>query len=306
MPRALLRRRSHGGPRTPSRHPSGRRAPTRSRRGRTSPPARAHRAARAPSGSACRTRSAARTSPAPTRRAPRATPSGSRSPSPLRPSRTRGRRCGRRGTSRARGQQLRTREATSRQTRAPRPSSRPRGSTPRRQYSPEPLQTVRRPQRLRVVVLVEGRRVVRQDDPADLRLRIDMDVGRDALRIVERAAADEANGGAAVLTEDRDLAVGAAIDALLAAVVARHVDRLRLAREHLDSVALYEQVDDERAPRLPLAVQAVAAVDEERFGAEPIANGATGATSFTRVAQLTTNTPFIPDAACPATVHLYG
>ena len=48
--------------------------------------------------------------------------------------------------------------------------------------------------------------------------------------------------------------------------------QLRLAGEQLDAVGLDQQVDHEGAPRLPLAVQAVAAMDEERLGREPVAN----------------------------------
>src|SRR4029079_15441174 len=56
------------------------------------------------------------------------------------------------------------------------------------------------------------------------------------------------------------------------AVVARHVDRLRVAGEELDPVGLDQQVDDEGAAGLALAVQAVAAVDEERIRAEVVAD----------------------------------
>jgi hypothetical protein len=48
--------------------------------------------------------------------------------------------------------------------------------------------------------------------------------------------------------------------------------RLRLTREHLDAIRLEQQVDDERASRLPLAVQAVTAIDEHRLGRQPVAN----------------------------------
>ena len=57
----------------------------------------------------------------------------------------------------------------------------------------EPLETRGRPQRLRVVVVVERRRRVGQRDPRQLRSRVDVRVGRDARRVVQRAAADEAH-----------------------------------------------------------------------------------------------------------------
>jgi hypothetical protein len=87
-----------------------------------------------------------------------------------------------------------------------------------------------------------------------------VDVGRDARGIVERAAPDEPHFRWAVLAEDRDLACGAAVDLLDAAVVARRFDRVRLGGEQLHAVGLDQQVDREGAAGLPLAVQAVAAV----------------------------------------------
>src|SRR5207249_6258166 len=45
--------------------------------------------------------------------------------------------------------------------------------------------------------------------------------------VVERARTNEAHRSASVLAEDRDLTGRAAVDPLVAAVVARHVDRLR-------------------------------------------------------------------------------
>jgi hypothetical protein len=66
-------------------------------------------------------------------------------------------------------------------------------------------------------------------------------------------------------TEHCNLAGGAAKDSLRAAVVARRVDRMRLTGQHLNPVRLDKHVDHERAAGLPLAVQTVAAIDEERL-----------------------------------------
>jgi hypothetical protein len=109
---------------------------------------------------------------------------------------------------------------------------------------------------------------VRQLDPGHLRPREDVDVGRDARGIVERAAPDEPHSRSAVLAEDRDLACGAAVDLLNAAVVARRFDRVRLGGEQLHAVGLDQRVDHEGAAGLPLAVQAVAAVDEHEASRE--------------------------------------
>src|SRR5207248_103027 len=108
-------------------------------------------------------------------------------------------------------------------------------------------------------------------------------VGRDARGVVERAGADEPDRRAGVAAEDRDLAGRAAEDPLLLAAAARNVDRLRLAREQLDAVGLDQQVDDERAAGLPLAIQAVAAVREERLGRKPVANLSAPAAAFEHV-----------------------
>jgi hypothetical protein len=113
-----------------------------------------------------------------------------------------------------------------------------------------------------------------------------VDVGRDGRRVVERAGADEANARAGVTAEDGDLARGATEDPLLLAAAAGHVDRLRLPGEQLDAVRLDQHVDDERAPGLPLAVQAVTAVREERLRREPISNLTTGTAAFAHLASL--------------------
>jgi hypothetical protein len=68
---------------------------------------------------------------------------------------------------------------------------------------------------------------------------------------------------------------------LLAPVVARHVDRLRRGGKQLDPVRLDQQVDDECAPGLPLAVQAMTAMNEQRIRCEPVANGSAGAAALT-------------------------
>src|SRR5207248_1240582 len=101
-------------------------------------------------------------------------------------------------------------------------------------------------------------------------------------RTSTRAAADEAHVGIGVLAEHRHLAAGAAEDALRTAVVARDVDRLRRAGEQLDAVGLDQHVDHECTPRLPLTVQTMAAVDEERVGPKPITHLPACAATFHR------------------------
>ena len=67
---------------------------------------------------------------------------------------------------------------------------------------------------------------------------------------------------------------------LEAAMVTRDVGRLRPALDHLHAVGLDQQVDHEGAAGLPLTVQAVTAVREQRLRAEPVANGAAGTSTF--------------------------
>jgi hypothetical protein len=107
-----------------------------------------------------------------------------------------------------------------------------------------------------------------------------VDVRCDSGGLVERAAANEPHLGRSVVAENGDLAGRAAEDPLLAAVGAGHLDRLRVARQQLHAVGLDQQVDDEGASGLPLAVQAMTAMDEERIGRKPVANRSAGATTL--------------------------
>jgi hypothetical protein len=113
-----------------------------------------------------------------------------------------------------------------------------------------------------------------------------MHVGRDACRLVERPRADEGHDGIGVATVERDLALRTAKDLLGRAVVARHLDRLGLARRDLDAVSLDQDVDDERATCLPLTIEAVAAVDEERVARQPVADRLTRAATLEKHTQL--------------------
>src|SRR5438874_2204899 len=153
-----------------------------------------------------------------------------------------------------------------------------------------------------VIADLERRRRLWERQPADLRPREDVDVGRDRRGLVERAGAHEPHLGPRVLAEDRDLAGRAPVDPLRAAVVTRHVDRLRRAREQLDAVGLDQQVDDEGASGLPLAVQAVTAMREERIGCHPVTNRSAGASTFTGNAHVL----LLETGDGPWTVKRYG
>jgi len=131
------------------------------------------------------------------------------------------------------------------------------------------------PELPRVVVDVERRHPLRQRHPRLLRAGEDVDVGRDARGLVERPRTDERDDRIAVVAVERDLALGTAEDGLRRAVVAEHLDQPGLARRELDAVGLDQDVDRERAPGLPLAVEAMAAVHEKRVARQAIPNHAT-------------------------------
>lgn len=107
-----------------------------------------------------------------------------------------------------------------------------------------------------------------------------VNVRPDVARIVERSGADVAHPWSGVLTEDGDLTARTAKDPLGAAVVARSVDRTRLSLEDLHPVSLDQQVDDERAAGLALAVQAVTAMDEHRLRNQPVSNASARASAL--------------------------
>jgi hypothetical protein len=106
-------------------------------------------------------------------------------------------------------------------------------------------------------------------------------VGRDSRWLIEGTAANEPHLRTTVLAVDRHLAGWTAEDPLAASVVARHVARLRDAREQLDPVGFDQQVDDEGTPGLPLAAQAMAAMREEWIGQKPVANRSARTTPLT-------------------------
>ena len=120
-------------------------------------------------------------------------------------------------------------------------------------------------------------------DPAQLRPCVDVDVGGHARRVVERATSNKADARTGVTAENRNLAGRAAEDSLLLAAAAGHVDRVWFAGDQFDSIGLDEDIDDERAPGLPLAVEAVAAVCEQRFRREPVPNLSAGAAALEHV-----------------------
>src|ERR1700733_13752818 len=107
-----------------------------------------------------------------------------------------------------------------------------------------------------------------------------MDVRLNAGRVVQRSATHEPHARTAVLAEDRGLTIRTTEDTLHTAVVPRHVDRLRRERGDLDTVGLDQQIDDEGAAGLPLAVQAMTAMNEERLRRQAVSDGAACASAL--------------------------
>src|SRR6185437_14372163 len=101
------------------------------------------------------------------------------------------------------------------------------------------LETVGGPDPAAVVIGLDRARSLRQANPRQLRARIDVDVGLDVPRRIQRADADEAQDvpGAAVIAPQRNLALRTAPDLLPASALGWSHDRLGRAFESLDLAA---------------------------------------------------------------------
>lgn len=143
-------------------------------------------------------------------------------------------------------------------------------------------QALGRPGLPRVVVFGDCRRAFGQHDPGLLGGSEDVDVGRQAVGIVERADAHEAHGvaGTAIVAPHRDAARGAAPDLLAAAARRRRHHRLRLAAQQLDAIGLDHGVERECRAGLALAPAAVTAMHEQRLCRHAISDLPAGAAAF--------------------------
>ena len=79
-----------------------------------------------------------------------------------------------------------------------------------------------------------------------------------------------------VFAPDRRLTTGAAVD-VVRTVLAWHRHGHRFPAEQLDGLGLDDRVEHESAPRQPLAVVAMATVDEHWLVKELVADGSAGA-----------------------------
>ena len=109
-----------------------------------------------------------------------------------------------------------------------------------------------------------------------------MDIRRALAGIVHRADADEAHrrSRARIVAPDRDLASGAARDALALAAGRGRVDDLGLGLEVLDPVELIQRVERMHGAGLALAPGAVAGVHDHRLAVESIADVSASAATF--------------------------
>src|SRR5271165_2705791 len=93
-----------------------------------------------------------------------------------------------------------------------------------------PRKALRRPERLRIVIGLECRNVRRQRDPRQFGASINMHVGRELRRLVERADADERERlPTPVMAPDRRSTGWAAVNVMRASAVGRNRDGLGLA-----------------------------------------------------------------------------
>jgi hypothetical protein len=144
-----------------------------------------------------------------------------------------------------------------------------------------------------IVVIPERRRSLRQIEPLRFRARVDVHVRFQRVRRVERADAHEAEiGSMSVIAPDRRLTPGTAID-VVRTVLARYRHGHRVAAEEFDRLSLDDRVEYERAARQPLAIVAMAAVDEHWLVEEPVADGSARAATgeFLWHGDLITQTP---------------
>ncbi len=137
----------------------------------------------------------------------------------------------------------------------------------------EAFESVLGPELAGLVVIPERRRSLRQLEPLGLRARVDVHVRLQRARVVERADAHEADvGSMSVVAPDGGLTFGTTID-VVRTILARHGHGHRLAAEQFDRPGLDDRIEYKRAARQPLAIIAMAAVDEHWFFDELVADG---------------------------------
>lgn len=111
-----------------------------------------------------------------------------------------------------------------------------------------------------------------------------MDVRWKKVWVVQGANADEIDERSApgVVAPNRNLAPGAAGDALSFAACRRRIDVLGRLPQLGDPIRLDQRIERKRCPRFALTPAAMATVHKQRGGFHPVAHGAAVATTFGR------------------------
>src|SRR6267143_4918338 len=143
-------------------------------------------------------------------------------------------------------------------------------------------ETLRTPDVASPVVLAHRARAGGDHHPGLFRLRVDVNVGTQAIRIIERPYAHEAQcvPRADVGTPQGHTADRAAGDLLALAAVARRHHELGASLKQHHPIGLNDSVERKGGAALALAPAAMTAMHDERRAGERKANGAAGASAF--------------------------
>ncbi len=161
------------------------------------------------------------------------------------------------------------------------------------------LEAVLGPKLVPIIVPFDRGNAWRQYDPRLLGTRKYMDIGRQAIRFVERADADKANGIAStgIMTPQGNAAVWTANNPLSLAAICWCVHRFRRALHEDDAGGFDQCVESEGCTRFTLTPAAMTTVHEHGQNHHPIAHRAAGATaSETLLAVFNHRDRFLPDA----------
>src|SRR5262245_22647726 len=108
------------------------------------------------------------------------------------------------------------------------------------------LQTGSGPQLIRIVISFEGRRGAGQTHPWHFRAGVDMHVGLQGRRRIERAHTNKTERRAtAILAPERNLTVAAPEDPVRQAAIRWHGDGLRITREELHPIGFDQGIEHE-------------------------------------------------------------
>lgn len=155
-----------------------------------------------------------------------------------------------------------------------RPSLKGRVGLPK--YRLAPREAFGRPELRGIVIRLERGNAIGQSHPRQFRARVDMHIGRECGRLIERAHAHEAQLLApAIIAPERGLAFGTAMDDVRTPAIGRHRNADGLALHH-HAIGLDQRIEHEGRARLPLTILAMTAMHEHRRTREPILHRTAG------------------------------